>query len=75
MTSNGLKKQLDLNWRDYLSLGNDAATIVRRMKQTPNNELRCKLCKELRSIDKKRSELVDEMDELIKSLRALKPGR
>lgn len=75
MTRDEIKKDLDQVWRDYLSLGNDTATIVRRMKKSSNTDLRSKLSKELRSLDRKRSELVDEMDELFKSLRELKPGR
>jgi hypothetical protein len=75
MTSDEIKKQLDLVWRDYVSLGNDAATIVRRMKKSNSIELRSRLSQELRSLDRKRLELVDGMDELFKSLRALRPGR
>ena len=75
MTSDEIRKELNRIWRTYVSLGNDTATIVGKMKKTPNADLRSKLSKELRSLDKKRSDHVDQMDELFKSLRDLKPGR
>jgi len=46
MTGDELRKELDLIWRDYLSLGNDTATIVGKMKKTSNTDLRKKLSKE-----------------------------
>jgi di/tripeptidase len=51
----------------YLSLGNSTETTVRFLKKTPNVETRSKLVAELRSLDKKRLELLDQMDNLGKS--------
>jgi hypothetical protein len=51
----------------YVSLGESAGPIVRQLKKTANAELRIKLVKELRSLEKQRLELLDQMDSLAKS--------
>ena len=60
-------KAFDCLLESYISLGDSAATIVRKMKKTANVEIRGKLVNELRSLDKKRLELLDQMDDLAKS--------
>jgi hypothetical protein len=53
----------------YLSLANDGGTIVRRLRKTPRTDARSKLVVELRSLDRKRMELLDQLDDLLKSHR------
>jgi len=67
MASDGHKLAFDGQLKIYLSLGDNAGTIVRRLKKTPNADTRSKLVGELRSLDKKRLELLDQMDNLAKS--------
>jgi hypothetical protein len=50
----------------YLSHGQSAGTIVRMLKKTAT-DTRHKLIVELRNLEKKRLELLDQMDDLAKS--------
>jgi len=67
MANDAFKKAFHDLLETYLSLGNSAETTVRFLKKTPNVEIRSKLIAELRSLDKKRLELLDQMDNLGKS--------
>jgi hypothetical protein len=67
MAYDGYKTAFDRLLETYLSLGDSAGPIVRQLKKTANAELRIKLVKELRSLDKKRLEPLDQMDDLAKS--------
>jgi hypothetical protein len=67
MANDGYQKECDGLLKIYFSLGINAGTIVRRLKKTSNPETRSKLVRELRSLDKKRLDLLDQMDNLAKS--------
>jgi hypothetical protein len=67
MVSNEYKKAFDGLLETYLSLGDSAGTIGRTLRKTPHADTRRKLVAELRSLDKKRRDLLDEMDNLAKS--------
>jgi hypothetical protein len=69
MTSNGdgYQKEFDGLLRSYFTLGDQAATFVRKVKKAPNSDTRRKLVGELRNLDMKRLELLDQMDNLAKS--------
>jgi hypothetical protein len=67
MADDGYKKASDGLLENYLSLGVSAETIVRRLKKTAKSESRTKLVQELRNLDKKRLEILDQMDGLAKS--------
>ncbi len=67
MKNDGYRKTFDGLLKTYLSLGANAGTLVRKLKKVPNADTRSKLVGELRSLDKKRLELLDEMDNLSKS--------
>jgi hypothetical protein len=66
MASDG-KKAFDRLLKTYLSLGDSAGTIVRQLKKTSNAISRRKIVGELRNLDMKRLELLDQMDNLAKS--------
>ena len=66
---NNNDKAMDGLLTTYLSLANDAGTIVRRLRKTPRADARSKLVVELRSLDRKRMELLDQLDDLLKSYR------
>jgi hypothetical protein len=51
----------------YVSLDESAETIVRQLKKTANADTRGKLIRELRNLETKRLELLDQMDNLAKS--------
>jgi hypothetical protein len=68
MASDGHKKTYDSLLKTYLSLGDSAGTIGRKLRKTPHADTRRKLVQELRSLDKKRLELLDQMDNLPKSI-------
>jgi hypothetical protein len=51
----------------YVSLDVSAETIVRQLRKTPNPDTRGKLVAELRNLETKRIELLDQMDNLRKS--------
>ena len=52
----------------YVSLDESAGTIVRQLRKTPKPESRSKLVRELRNLEKRRLELLDQMDNLAKSI-------
>jgi hypothetical protein len=62
------KRAFDSLLETYVSLGESAGPIVRQLKKIANAELRSKLVQELRSLEKKRLELLDQMDNLAKSI-------
>jgi len=66
MTNDRLTREIDRLVLTYLSLGDNAETIVRKLKKTPNAGTRGKLIAELRSLDQKRIELLDQMDGVAK---------
>ena len=51
----------------YVSLDGSVETIVRQLMKTPNLELRSKLVRELRNLESRRLELLDQMENLAKS--------
>ena len=67
MANDGYKKAFDGLLETYVSLDESAETIVRQLKKTPNPDTRGKLVRELRNCEKKRLELLDQMDSLGKS--------
>ncbi len=67
MANDGYKKAFDGLLETYLSLHESAETIVRNLKKPLNSEVRYKLVRELRNLDKKRLELLGQMDNLAKS--------
>ena len=64
MKNDQLKKEIDGLLQTYLDLGDNAVIIVRQLKKTSNAAFRRKLIGELRNADKKRSELLDQIDAL-----------
>jgi hypothetical protein len=48
----------------YIHLGDSATIIVRKLKKTPNADVRGKLIGELGNTDKKRIELLNQIDAL-----------
>ena len=64
MTNDQLKSEIDGLLQAYLDLGDNAAIIVRELKKTPNADVRGKLIGELRNTDKKRIELLNQIDAL-----------
>jgi hypothetical protein len=67
MAHDGYRRAFDDFLKDYLSLDESAKTIVRQLRKTPTLESRRKIIAELRSLEKKRLELLDQMDNLGKS--------
>jgi len=65
MTHDQLGNEFDEALQRYLDLGESAAIIVREMKKTPNPEVRRKLTHELRNADKKRIEILNQIDGLL----------
>jgi hypothetical protein len=51
----------------YLSLGENAETIVPQLKKTANADARAKLVREFSGWDTKRLELLDQLDNRAKS--------
>jgi hypothetical protein len=68
MTKAGYEKAFDSRLNTYVSLDESAGTLVRILKRTPNPDTRGKLVRELRNLEKKRRELLDQMDDLAKSV-------
>jgi len=66
MAIEGYKKAFESLLETYVSLGDSADTIVHFLKKTANIETRSKLNAELRSLDKKRLEILDQLDGLAK---------
>jgi len=67
MANDAYKRAFDDLLETYIYLGGSAEMIVRNLSKTPNVETRSKLIAELRSLDKKRLDLLDQMDDLAKS--------
>jgi len=63
----GGKKAFNGLLETYHSLGESTVTIVRNLMRTSDPDARSKLVQELRSLDRKRLELLDQMDGLAKS--------
>lgn len=61
------KRVFDGLLEEYVGLGESFDTLVRLLKKTPSPEIRSKLIQELRSLETKRLELLDQMDNLGKS--------
>jgi hypothetical protein len=68
MASDGYKKAFDSLLETYLSLHESAETIVRNLKKPLKSEVRSKLVRELRNLEKERLELLDKKDNLAKSI-------
>jgi hypothetical protein len=66
MASDGYKKAFDGLLETYVSLDESAETIVRQLKKTPNPDNRSKIIAELRNLENKRFELLEQMDNLAK---------
>jgi hypothetical protein len=66
MANDRHKKTYDSLLKTYVSLDESAATIVRQLKKTPKPESRSKIIAELRSLEMRRLELLDQMDNLAK---------
>jgi len=64
MTNNQLKKEIDGLLQTYVDLGDNAPVIVRQLKKPRNASVRGKLIRELRNLDKKRTELLNQIDVL-----------
>lgn len=75
MKKDAYTKTVDGLWLSYISLGPHAETIVRRVRRTSNADARSKLIAELRSLDRKRLELLDQIDGVAKSIQAPKSDR
>jgi hypothetical protein len=67
MTSDRYKEEFDGLLDTYVSLDDSTKTIVRQWRKTPKPESCSKIIAELRSLEKKRLELLDQMDNLGKS--------
>ncbi len=67
MANDGYKKAFDGLLETYLSLDESAETIIRNLKKPLKSEVRRKLVQELRNLEKKRLDLLGEMDNLAKS--------
>jgi len=67
MANDGFTRIIDGLWEAYLALAPHAETIVRNVRKTSNADIRSKLIAELRSLDRKRLELLDQIDEMAKS--------
>jgi hypothetical protein len=67
MANDSYKRAFDDLLETYIYLGGSAEMIVRNLKKTSNVETRSKLIAELRSLDKKRLEILEQMDDLAKS--------
>ena len=68
MANDGYKKAFDGLLNTYVSLDESAGTIVRNLMRSSNPDARSKLVRELRNLEKKRLELLDQMDNLAKSI-------
>jgi hypothetical protein len=63
MVNDGGKKEFDDLLKAYASLDESAETLIRTLKRIPANA-RHKLIAELRNLEKRRLELLDQMDDL-----------
>jgi hypothetical protein len=66
MANSQYKKEFDSLLKTYVSLDDSAETMIRQLKKTPNAETRSKIIAELRSLEKRRLELLEQMDDLAK---------
>ena len=64
MASTRYKEAFNGRLQTYVSLDDSAGAIIRQLTKTANADLRAKLVQELRSLDKQRLELLDQMDAL-----------
>ena len=67
MPNDGYKKEFDDLLNTYVSLDESAGTIVCNLMRTSKPDARSKLVRELRNLEKKRLELLDQLDSLGKS--------
>jgi hypothetical protein len=67
MPNDGHKKAFDALLEAYVGLDDSAETIVRQLKKTPNADTRSELITELRNLETRRLELLDQMHDLAKS--------
>ena len=68
MANDGYTKTIDGLWEAYLSLAPHAETIVRKVRKTSSADIRTKLIAELRSLDRKRLDLLGQIDDMAKSI-------
>jgi len=68
MATDGYKKAFDALLKPYLPFDESAETIVRQLKKTTKSESPAKIIAELRSLEMRRLELLDQMDNLAKSI-------
>ena len=68
MANDGYKRAYDGLLNSYVSLDESAETIIRQLTKTPKPESRSKIIAELRSLEIRRLELLDQMDTLAKSI-------
>ncbi len=61
MKNDQLKEKINGLLQTYLDLGDNASIIVRQLKRTPNGDVRGKLIVELRNLEKKRIELLNQI--------------
>ncbi len=66
MANDGYKKAFDGLLKPYLPFDESAETIVRQLKKTPKPESRSKIVAELQNFEKRRLELLDQMEILAK---------
>jgi len=68
MANDAYKRAFDGLLEIYVSLGGSAETIVHQLKKIANADGHSKLIRELRNLEKKRLELLDQLDNLAKSI-------
>jgi hypothetical protein len=64
---NGGKRVFDGLLEDYAALDQSADLVVRQLRKISNPDSRRKIIKELRNLEIRRRELLDQMDNLAKS--------
>ena len=65
--ANDSKKEFDGLLEDYVRLDESADITVRQLRKISNPDNRRKIIKELRNLEKKRLELLGQMDDLAKA--------
>jgi hypothetical protein len=60
------KRTFEILLDDYAALDESADTVVRQLRKISNPDNRRKIINELRNLEKKRLELLDQMDNLAK---------
>ena len=68
MATNGYKQAFDILLKSYLSLADNAVAIVRELRKARNVDVRRKLLGELQGLGFKQAALLDQMDDLAKSI-------